>query len=247
MTVLHFHRFVVRLDDHEVLAVDGEFAAGSVLVLTGEDGAEVSAALAAVLDAVTSAAGQDRLLDVPAHVAVDGTVRVTDASDPLAAAMTRDHGLLGALTATENVALGVLAHARERSRPAPVDAVAAALDAVGVPDAVRHNLAEQLSGGQQQRVALARALVADAAVTALDDPASELDPASVVVVDRAIADAAARGGVVLVGRSDDQPMPPTAVRIQVGEPRRGRQHGRHRSGYLEDPGDTSGTRVPSHR
>ena len=163
---------------------------------------------------------------------VDDAVTVFDddhsstafADTPVAlAAMSRDHGLLGALTASENVALGVLAHARpprggrDGVTDDPVDT---ALDAVGVPEAVRDNLAEQLSGGQQQRVALARALVTRAAVTVLDDPTSELDPASVLVVHRAIADAAARGGVVLLGHSDDQPVPDGAVHLRIG--RRGR-------------------------
>lgn len=229
MSALHFERFVVRTGDRQVFVLDATLPAGTVVVLTGSDGAQVSAVLAAVVGALAVAHGSEPLLPVPAGTAVEGMVTLLDHRPdqrPAVAAMSRDHGLLGALTATENVALGVLAHARPsrtRGDDASTDPVVDALDAVGVPGAVRHNLAEQLSGGQQQRVALARALVAGAAVTVLDDPTSELDPASVLVVDGAVEAAAARGGVVLIGRPGDQPVPDTAVHLHVGH--RGRHAG----------------------
>ncbi|WP_144760067.1 ATP-binding cassette domain-containing protein [Curtobacterium sp. 9128] len=279
MTVLQFDRFAVRTGGREVVVLDGPVPAGTVLVLSGSDGAEVSAVLAALARELAAHAGVEPLLEVPADVTTTGSARVVQrtstststgagtgaGADPdtgtgepgvdrvvPVAAMSRDHGLLGALTATENVALGLLASGRPHQTTRTgdradagtgTDPVHAALDAVGVPDAVRHNLAEQLSGGQQQRVALARALVADALVTVLDDPASELDPASVGVVDQAIAAAAARGGVVVVGRSDDgdgvsgdDVRGTVHRRVGVPEPPGLRPHGRRRAGYPIDPG-----------
>ncbi len=76
------------------------------------------------------------------------------------------------------------------------------LEAVGLPAASWHNLVEQLSGGQQQRVALARALVSLPALLVLDDPTSELDPASAQTVVEVLAAAAARGACCLVSSDD---------------------------------------------
>lgn len=227
MTAVHFEQFVVRVGERQVLALDRTVPAGSVVVCAGPDGSDVSAVLAAVLDAI---APERHLLALPAGTTTEGTVRVERDDDvagralprtagagrPLVAAMSRDHGLLGALTASENVALGLMATPGTSDVAAQV---ASALDAVGVPEAVRHNLAEQLSGGQQQRVALARALVVGAVVTVLDDPVSELDPASVLVVEDALL-AAAVGAVVIVGRSEDHAVPSGALHLPIG--RRGR-------------------------
>jgi thiol reductant ABC exporter CydC subunit len=68
---------------------------------------------------------------------------------------------------------------------ATVDAVWAALDAVGLGEAVRRwprgldtwigELGTTLSGGERQRLALARVLLADSAVVLLDEPTSQVD------------------------------------------------------------------------
>lgn len=220
MTALVFERFTVGFGDREVFAVDGRVDAGAVVVVTGDDGAEVSAVLSAVVAALDPDAPP---LDRSARARSTGSVRIEDlaAGRPPLALLTRDHDLLGALTATENVGLGLLAHApsrrrAERGRPDRDDRITDALDAVGVPPAVRTNLAEQLSGGQQQRVALARALAVDAGVTVLDDPTSELDPASGLVVLHALEAAADRGGIVVVGRSSDDEVPASAILLRIG-------------------------------
>ncbi|OEI70250.1 ATP-binding cassette domain-containing protein [Curtobacterium sp. ER1/6] len=221
MTRLVFDRFSVEVDGRVVLRADGTVPAGSLVTLSGSSGEAVTA----VLDAIAHAL----LDDGTATVRLDGA----DAGRPTTASMTRDHALLGALTATENVALGLLA--RRTGRGAPPgdldDRVTAALDAVGVPAAVRRNLAEQLSGGQQQRVALARALVVDAGVTLLDDPTSELDPASRSRVEATLRTTAAAGGIVLVGGPDDGVPADADLRLRVGTDGDGavRRAARHRA------------------
>lgn len=130
----------------------------------------------------------------------------SSAGRPDVGLVTRQHELLGSLTAAENVALPLLART-----PGALDSwtdVERLLDSLGVPEASWHNLLEQLSGGQQQRVAVARALAGRPAVLCLDDPTSELDPGSAAVV-WGVVDAARRdGAAVLSAGSPDHVVRP---------------------------------------
>jgi putative ABC transport system ATP-binding protein len=115
----------------------------------------------------------------------------------------QQHNLLGALTASQNVQLGLRVSSRagriELKRKAD-----AMLEAVGLGEHT-HKRAEQMSGGQRQRVAIARALVGEPAMVLADEPTASLDKASGrEVVDRMQALARERGTTILLVTHDNR-------------------------------------------
>jgi putative ABC transport system ATP-binding protein len=115
----------------------------------------------------------------------------------------QQHNLLGALSAVQNVELGVRA-SRRHPRAAHRRRACEMLEAVGLAERL-HYQPEQLSGGQRQRVAIARALAAEPAIVMADEPTASLDKQSGrEVVDRMRVLAKEHGTTILLVTHDNR-------------------------------------------
>lgn len=109
------------------------------------------------------------------------------------------HGLVGGLTAEENVALPLQARGLPRA-----DAMQRTMDALVGVGLGRHagRPVDELSGGERQRVGIARGLAGDPLVLVADEPTAELDPDNRTRVLALLAAHAHRGRVVVVASDD---------------------------------------------
>ncbi|MCW2757626.1 MAG: znuC [Nocardioidaceae bacterium] len=94
------------------------------------------------------------------------------------------------------------------------DAVATALETVGLADRATH-LVSTLSGGQQQRVLTARALAGEPDLVVLDEPTAGVDHESQHRIADALGDRARSGGTVLVVLHELGPFAPLIDRVVV--------------------------------
>jgi putative ABC transport system ATP-binding protein len=115
----------------------------------------------------------------------------------------QQHNLLGALSALQNVELGIRA-SRRYPRASHQRRAREMLEAVGLGERLHHK-PEQLSGGQRQRVAIARALVSEPAIIMADEPTASLDKQSGrEVVDRMRTLAKEHGATILLVTHDNR-------------------------------------------
>ncbi|MFN2377786.1 MAG: ATP-binding cassette domain-containing protein [Candidatus Binatia bacterium] len=115
----------------------------------------------------------------------------------------QQHNLLGALTAVQNVELGLRVtgrYTRDEERERAIEM----LKAVGLADRL-HYKGEHLSGGQRQRVAIARALASEPSILLADEPTASLDKESGrEVVDRIKSLAKEKGTTILLVTHDNR-------------------------------------------
>lgn len=153
--------------------IDLEVRPGEILVIMGPSGSGKSVLLKHLIGLETPDAGE---------ILINGQ----SISSPEVAAKYRmalvfqSGALLSSLTVGENVGLYLAEH-RLKS-PAEIERIVAEkLEDVGLKDAM-DKLPSELSGGMKKRVAIARALVIDPQMILYDEPTSELDPLSSVVI-----------------------------------------------------------------
>jgi phospholipid/cholesterol/gamma-HCH transport system ATP-binding protein len=110
--------------------------------------------------------------------------------------------LLNSLNVGENVGLYLTEH-RLKSPEEIQQIVVEKLADVGLKDAI-HKMPSELSGGMRKRVAIARALVSEPQVILYDEPTSELDPLSSVIIGEEILDLKKRIHVTSIVVSHDR-------------------------------------------
>jgi phospholipid/cholesterol/gamma-HCH transport system ATP-binding protein len=123
-------------------------------------------------------------LDLPdeGEILVAGeSVQSPEVMDKYRIAMVFQSGaLLNSLTVGENVGLYLSEH-RLKSPEEIAQIVARNLDIVGLKG-TEAKMPSELSGGMKKRVAIARALIVEPQLILYDEPTSELDPVSAMVI-----------------------------------------------------------------
>jgi len=154
---------------------------GSVTAVLGPSGSGKSTLLAALTGELRPVAGTVEVLGAPLP---EGKRALLERRQSIGV-LLQGNGLLTDLTAAENVALPLRAHAR-LPRPVLERLVAMKLGAVGL-QAAADLYPRELSGGMARRVALARALALDPPLMVYDEPLTGLDPIAAGVIMRLIA------------------------------------------------------------
>src|SRR6185436_3039938 len=162
------------LGGQEVLkGLDFGVKPGEVFVIMGPSGSGKSVLLRHIIGLETPDAGE---------ILIDGQpVQEGAAMNQYRLAMVFQSGaLLNSLTVGENVGLYLSEH---RLKPLAEIAriVAENLEMVGLKG-IEDKMPSELSGGMKKRAAIARALVIEPQLILYDEPTSELDPISAVVI-----------------------------------------------------------------
>lgn len=168
---------------------------GEIFVVMGPSGSGKSVLLRHIIGLEPPDAGD---------IFIDGeSIHAAGIFDKHRVAMVFQSGaLLNSLTVGENVGLYLSEH---RLKPqAEIDRIVSdKLAAVGLKDA-EGKLPSELSGGMKKRVAIARALVSEPQLILYDEPTSELDPVSSVIIGEEIVRLNETSGVTSIVVSHDR-------------------------------------------
>jgi phospholipid/cholesterol/gamma-HCH transport system ATP-binding protein len=183
-------------NSQEVLkGIDFDVKPGEIFVIMGPSGSGKSVLLKHLIGLEPPDAGE---------ILINGeSVESVETSEKYRMAMVFQSGaLLNSLTVGENVGLYLSEH-RLKSPEEIKKIVSEKLRDVGLADAEEKTPAE-LSGGMKKRAAIARALVIEPQLILYDEPTSELDPLSAVVVGEEILKLNKRTGVTSLVVSHDR-------------------------------------------
>src|SRR5712672_338379 len=180
----------------EVLkGVDLEVRPGEVFVIMGPSGSGKSVLLRHIIGLETPDAGEILIEGKP--------IQGPEVMNKYRLAMVFQSGaLLNSLTVGENV--GLYLSERRLKPPEEIDRIVRekleVVDLQGTED----KMPSELSGGMKKRVAIARALVIEPQLILYDEPTSELDPLSAVVIGEEILHLKERVGVTSLIVSHDR-------------------------------------------
>jgi phospholipid/cholesterol/gamma-HCH transport system ATP-binding protein len=175
--------------------LDFEVKPGEIFVIMGPSGSGKSVLLKHLIGLEEPDAGE---------ILVNGeSIRSPDVMERYRLAMVfQSGGLLNSLTIGENVGLYLSEHQLKPPREI-ARIVSEKLDIVGLKGQ-ENRLPSELSGGMKKRAAIARALVMDPQLILYDEPTSELDPISAVVIGEEIVNLRKQVNVTSIVVSHDR-------------------------------------------
>jgi putative ABC transport system ATP-binding protein len=177
-----------------------DIPAGEIVIVTGPSGSGKTTLLTLV-GALRST--QDGSVQILGRELRGASSRVLEQVRRRIGFIFQQHNLVEALSAQQNVELGVRCSGR-LGRSAMRQRARDMLDAVGLSERMDHK-PEQMSGGQRQRVAIARALVGEPDMLLADEPTASLDKQSGrEVVDRMQSLAREKGTTILLVTHDNR-------------------------------------------
>ena len=183
-------------EGQEVLkGIDFEVQPGEIFVIMGPSGSGKSVLLKHLIGLEMPDAGE---------IIINGEEIQPDeiASKYRTALVFQSGALLNSLTVGENVGLYLSEH--RLKPPEEIEKIVSEkLSDVGLTDVV-NKMPSELSGGMKKRVAIARALVIEPQLILYDEPTSELDPISSVIIGEEILKLQEHTGVTSLVVSHDR-------------------------------------------
>lgn len=177
-----------------------DIPAGEIVIVTGPSGSGKTTLLTLVGALRSTQEGSVQILGRELRGASN---RVLEQVRRRIGFIFQQHNLIEALTAEQNVELGLRSSGRV-GRASMRRRAREMLEAVGLGDRMGHK-PEQMSGGQRQRVAIARALVSSPDMLLADEPTASLDKQSGrEVVDRMQSLAREQGTTILLVTHDNR-------------------------------------------